>query len=41
MLMIIGAVVVVTVQWNTTDKTLIHGVDVGINVDPKNMLHYI
>tara|TARA_B100000902_G_scaffold374939_1_gene404391 strand:- start:465 stop:1178 length:714 start_codon:yes stop_codon:yes gene_type:complete len=26
-------------QWNTTDKTLIHGVDVGINIDPKNMLH--
>ena len=26
-------------QWNTTDRTLIHGVHVGINVDPKNMLH--
>jgi hypothetical protein len=25
--------------WNTTDKTLIHELSVGINVDPKNMLH--
>lgn len=25
--------------WNTTDQTLIHGVSVGINVDPQNMLH--
>lgn len=25
--------------WNTTDRTLVHGLDVGINCDPKNMLH--
>lgn len=25
--------------WDTSNQTLIHGVNVGINIDPKNMLH--
>ena len=25
--------------WNTTDQTLVHGVSVGINTNPQNMLH--